>query len=139
MLSEREAETFRSALCVVHIWRPAPMVMVTRAEGVLTDQGAMSIESVMRRMALETDGIIGFHDWENVTDYELSARVRLTAASARILRQLEGAHFLVRARSVSFGVQMANAILRKLTVHTTRAAFERVLDDTLRKRAIKAG
>jgi hypothetical protein len=134
MLSEREAATLRSGKCVVHIWRPAPTVLVTRAEGVLTDHGAMSIESTMRRIVLEDGALLGFHDWENVTDYDLAARVRLTAVSARLLRQIDGAHFLTGARAVSFGVQMANAILKKLTVHPTRAAFDRVLDEAIRAR-----
>jgi len=134
MLSEREAETFRSTKCVVRVWRPAPTVLVTRAEGILTDQGALNIESMMRRMVHDDGRVVGFHDWEDVTDYDLAARVRLTAVSVLLSRSIEGAHFLTRSRVVIFGVQMANAILKKLTVHGSRPAFERMLEETVRTR-----
>ena len=134
MLPNRHAQTFHYPTCVVHVWRPAPTLMVTRVEGMLSDQGAMAIEAALHRQVAEDGRVLAFHDWEALDDYDLRARALLTTAAARVVRQIEAAHFLVRARSVAFGVQMANAILKKLTVHGSRPAFERMLEEALYSR-----
>jgi hypothetical protein len=135
LFPEREAETFRSPGCVVQIWRPARAVMVTRVEGILTEKGAMSIEAGLWRQIAEDGGqLLGFHDWEEMSDYDLAARGRLTAAASRVIGQIEIAHFLLRSRVVAFGVQMANVLLKKLTVHQSRPEFERALHEAIQAR-----
>ncbi|WP_234023621.1 hypothetical protein [Sorangium cellulosum] len=116
------------------IWCPAPALMVTRVTGTLVTEGATAIEEVMLRRAAEDGRLLVFNDWEQMNDYEQAARTRLTEASRSILETLDGGHFLLRSRVVVFGVQVANAALRKLAVHPSRASFERSLGDALRER-----
>ncbi|WP_437680135.1 hypothetical protein [Sorangium sp. So ce131] len=134
---ELTVQPMRSYSCqagTVDIWCPAPSLMVTRVAGILVDEAATAIEDVMLRRVTEDGRLIVFNDWEQMTDYEQAARTRLTEASMSILETLDGGHFLLRSRVVVFGVQIANAALRKLAVHPSRASFERSLGDALRER-----
>lgn len=134
MLPERQAEIYRSSTCVVRVWRPAPTVMVTQVEGLLNDGGARAIEQALWRQVASDGRVLAFHDWEALDDYDLTARALLTSAAARVARQIEEAHFLVRARSVVFGVKMANVIVKKFTVHGHRERFEKMLEEALAAR-----
>lgn len=134
LFSARPMETFWCPQSTVSIWRPALGVLVTRTVGVLTEGGAAAMEAAVRRQVLEEGRHLGFHDWEEMTDYEPNARTRLTSLGLTTLRALDGAHFVLRSRLVAFGVQIAHVIVPKLTVHPTRAAFEQALTAVLRSR-----
>lgn len=125
---------YRSATCVVRVWRPAPTVMVTQVEGLLNDGGAHAIEQALWRQVASDGRVLAFHDWEALDDYDLTARALLTSAAARVAKQIEQAHFLVRARPVRFGVQMANFLVKKFTVHGHRERFEEMLEAALAQR-----
>lgn len=132
LLHERPLETFWSPQGTVDIWRPTSQIIVTRVVGMLREGGAAAIEAAVRRQIMEGYRHIGFHDWEEMTDYEPNSRTRLTALGVTTLHTLEGAHFLLRSRVVTFGVQVANIIVKKLTVYPTRAEFEQALTAALR-------
>jgi hypothetical protein len=134
LFRERPLETFWSPQGTVDIWRPAALILVTRVVGVLWEGGAAAIEAAVRRQVLEGDRHLGFHDWEEMTDYEPNSRTRLTTLGVTTLRSVEGAHFLLRSRVVTFGVQIANIIIKKLTVHPSREEFEQALTAALRIR-----
>ncbi|WP_441286816.1 hypothetical protein ACSRUE_31465 [Sorangium sp. KYC3313] len=119
----------------VKIWCPAPALMVTCVTGVLVEAGAAAIEEVLLRRVAAEGRVLVFNDWEAMTDYEHVTRTRLTAATISVLHAVEGAHFLLQSRVVIFGVQIANTAIRKLTVHPSRAVFERALEDAFRQRA----
>ncbi|WP_438029827.1 hypothetical protein [Sorangium sp. So ce233] len=110
--------------------------MVTCVTGVLMDGGATAIQEVMLRRIAEDGRVLVFNDWEAMTDYEHAARTRLTDATTSVLQAVEGGHFLLQSKIVGFGVQVANAAIRKLTVHPSRALFERSLEEALRQRAL---
>ncbi|WP_437593495.1 hypothetical protein [Sorangium sp. So ce1000] len=101
----------------------------------LVEAGAAAIEEVMLRRVAVDGRVLAFHDWEAMTDYEHVSRTRLTQAAISVLPAVEGGHFLLQSRVVIFGVQIANTAIRKLTVHSSRAVFERALEDAFRQRA----
>ena len=135
MLLHQEPETYRDEACLIRVWYPAPGLHVASAEGVLTDGGASVIEASMMRALDEGGSYLAFNDWEALVDYELSARLRLTRTSARILRRMERVHILVRTRLVLLGIKMSNIVLQdKLTAYQSRAPFERALAEVLEGR-----
>jgi hypothetical protein len=107
---------------------------VSRVVGALTPEGAKAIAAVIPRTIAEDGRHLGFHDWEAMTGYEFSDRLMLTAAVGRILDRLDGLHFLTGSRVVRYGVEGANLILKRLTVHPSREAFERELVGAVAKR-----
>ncbi|WP_437971135.1 hypothetical protein WMF04_18400 [Sorangium sp. So ce260] len=119
----------------VNIWCPAPALLVTSVTGVLVEEGAAAIEEAMLRRVVEDGPILVFNDWEAMTDYDHSSRTRLTEATISVLHAIEWGHFLLGSKVVAFGVQVANTAIRKLTVHPSRAVFERALHDAIRERA----
>ena len=138
MLTLRE-QPLQSHWCLdgtVKIWCPAPGLIVTCVTGTLVDDGAAAIEDAMLRRVTEDGRVLVFNDWEAMTDYEHASRTRLTEATTSVLHAVEGGHFLLNSRSVHFGVQVANAAIRKLTVHPSRVLFERALQDVLRQRIL---
>ena len=134
ILPEHSAQMHASSKGTLYIWRPAPTMLVTRSIGVLTEACGEIIASAAQRTVAEDGRMLGFHDWEETTDYELAARARLTAIAVSMLNSFDGAHFLLRSKVVAFGVQVAGAILKKLTIHPSRDAFERALEDAMRER-----
>lgn len=135
MLLPSEPETYRDELCLIRVWFPARGLQVAFAEGTLTDRGATFLEASMTR-ALAEGSYASFNDWEGLVDYELSARLRLTRATARMIPHLQGAHILVRSRLVLLGIKMSSIVLQgKLTAHRERPPFERALAEALDARA----
>ncbi|WP_437338533.1 hypothetical protein [Sorangium sp. So ce394] len=118
----------------VNIWCPAPALLVTCVTGVLVEEGAQAIEEVMLRRVAADGRVLVFNDWEAMTDYDLASRTRLTEATMSVLDAIDGGHFLLGSKVVVFGVQVANTAIRKLTVHPSRALFERALQDAIRER-----
>ena len=102
--------------------------------GYLTTEGAREIESVFRRQITEDGWTTSFADWGEMEDYDSEARPLLTHVTYEHLASVRGAHFLVRSRVVAFGVQAANIVLRRLTLHPTEASFRHELDEALARR-----
>jgi hypothetical protein len=128
------AEVVRSERGTVYIWHPAPTVFVTRAEGCLTERAARAI-CVAGRKVIAADGrLVVFQDWEELTDYEREARIVMTKMGLEFRRHVELSHFLVRARIVALGIQLANVVLGNLRVQPSRRALEEVLRSTIRAR-----
>ncbi len=118
----------------MHLWRPAPTIAVSRVVGALTPEAARALEATLRRSIAEEGRHLGFHDWEAMTDYDFADRVRLTAAVARDFDRIDGVHFLTGSRVVRFGVEAANLVLKRLTVHPSRESFERALREAVVQR-----
>lgn len=118
----------------VNIWRPGTGLLVTRVTGYLSTDGAREIASSFRRQLAEDSWSVGFHEWGLMEDYDSEARVLLTRAVYEQISSVKAAHFLVRSRIVAFGVQAANIVLRRLTLHETEGSFHRELSGALAKR-----
>ena len=131
-LSEVELETVRDGSSVLRIWRPVRGMLITLGEGTMTDRFAMAIEDAIERQVGADGSTILFDDWELMTDYQITARLRLTRLGIRFLREIEEGHVLVRERSVLLGVKMSAVVLRgKLRAYTSRPEYERVLEEKL--------
>ncbi len=116
-----------TSLVTVTIHRPAPTVFVTRVKGRLDLAGAVAIESAFRRQVLEEKIHFGFHDWQEMTNYDGAARALLTESARELLPAVRAVHLLVGSAIVAFGVRAANIILRRLTLEPSRADFDRAL------------
>jgi hypothetical protein len=118
----------------LYLWRPAPTIVVGRVVGALTPAAVSALEEEYRRTIAEHGRHLGFHDWEAMTDYDFADRLRLTAAVARHLGAVDGLHFLTKSKAVTFGVQAANVVLGRMTVHPSRESFEHALQEAVRTR-----
>ncbi|MDC3956723.1 hypothetical protein [Polyangium jinanense] len=135
LLPVDKAETTTTARATMRVWRPARRVLVTRVTGYLDDQCATLIEAVARRVAAEEGRVMGFHDWEEMTDYDARARARLTEMARDMGKGNEGAHFLVRSKLVALGIQAASVVMSGVRVHHTRADFEAALRECIQQRS----
>ncbi len=118
----------------VDLWRPGTGLLITRVTGHLTTDGAMEMAGLLRRQVAEDGWNMAFNEWSRMEDYDAQARTLLTRATLEVLGSVKGSHFLVRSRVVAFGVQAANIVLRRLTLHPNEASFQRELADALAKR-----
>lgn len=134
LLPEDQADIFRTPRCTVHLWRPTRGVFASRVTGVLPLDGALALETMMRRVAVEDQRFIAFHDWEKMTDYDTESRVRLTRAVLDVRKSVEAAHLLVSSRIVALGVQAANLVVKLLSVHTSKATFDAALREAIYRR-----
>lgn len=134
ILPASEAQTLRTASSVVHIWRPARTLLVTRVEGMFKAESALAVETTLRRVLAEDGRAVVLHDWELMSDYESAARISLTRASIELIRSIDASHLLVKSRVVAAAVQAANLVLKILQVHNSRADFHAVVRDTLAKK-----
>jgi hypothetical protein len=134
LLPDAQAELIASPRGTTHVWQPAPGLMVTRVEGVLTQRAALVIEHASRRQVADHGQMTGYHDWEQMTDYETEARVRLVAAGTALGKALRGVHVLVTSRVVALALQGANLVLGNVIPYTSRTAFEAALREALPRR-----
>lgn len=130
-----QALVFQTPQGMTRIWTPAPTMLVTQVVGSLTGEAAVAMSNELRRVVASDGRHIGFHDWEEMTNYETASRVELTSQVREVLAVTDAVHFLVSSKVVAFGIQAANIILKLIQVHATRASFESTLRDTIRRRA----
>jgi hypothetical protein len=109
---------------VLRIEIPAPHVARVTFRGHFTDDFVEPIASTADRMTLPGRPAIAFHDWEGMTNYEMSARMRLLAVAVRNHAKTERVHFVVGSTIVRLGIEVANFAVGKLTVHPGRRSFE---------------
>src|SRR5690349_15277895 len=134
LLPAEKANVYRSTQGTVSIWRPAPTVVATRVEGVLTIEGARAIEVATRRAVDEDHRLISFHDWSDMSDYETASRIQLTRVGAEFIRVTDGIHLTLRSKLVALGVQAASLVLKNVTVHPTRESFLQLLHETVQRK-----
>jgi hypothetical protein len=134
LLPVNEAQTVVSGLGTVRLWHPAPTVFVVRVEGNLTEAISRAINAAGRRIVATDRRLAVFQDFELMTGYDRPARQELTRGGMELRKYVDMSHFLVRARIVALGVQIANIVLGNLKVHPTRAAFENLLRSTVQDR-----
>lgn len=135
ILPASRAQVVRSPTGSIHIWRPARGLFVTHIEGVMKLDGALAVETNMRRVAAEDGRFRAFHDWAGMTDYETEGRLRLTRAVLDVRKSVEESHLLVSSRLVALGVQAANLVVKILIVHTARPAFQNKLREAIHRRS----
>jgi len=135
LLPPEKAELKTTARSKVWVWRPARGLYVTRVVGHFDDAAAAFVETMARKVVADDGKIAGFHDWEEMTDYDAEARARLMELVRQIRKENEFTQFLVRSRLVALGIQAASVVLHGLRVHHTRAGFEATLHECIRQRS----
>jgi hypothetical protein len=124
LLPVADAQIIRAAGSTVYIWHPARTIFVSRVDGVLTEQAASAMLVAGQKVIASDGKLLIFHDWENVSTYDRKAREQLTKTGLQMRRQVAGTHFLVKARIVALGIQLANIVLGNLKLHPTRTSLE---------------
>lgn len=123
-LTIESARTHHDAEGALALWVLSDRALiVSRARGKMTVPRARMIEDAAEEMARTAGRYTALHDWEELSDYEIEARLRLVAAGVR-LRNRGNVHLLVRSRLIFAAVRAAQAILDNLRVHEARASFE---------------
>lgn len=126
------ARTQHDAEGAVAVWMVRDRaVFVTRASGKMTVERARLIEDASLEMARLFGRYTSLHDWDDLTDYEVEARLRLVALGVR-LRDAGDVHLLVRSRIIVAAVKTAQAILKNLHLQSERDAFDQALAAALR-------
>jgi hypothetical protein len=78
-----------------------------------------------RWVRLGGQGLMAFHDWELVEDYDTEARNLLTPWSKLNRPKFERVHMLVRSRALAWGIRIVNSITNDVMVaHHSRDSFE---------------
>ena len=132
------AQIVRTHDGTVHVWHPAPTVFVSRVEGVLSEQAADALLVAGQKVIAADGKMLVFNDWENATSYERKARERMTRAGLQMWRQVEATHFLIRARILALGIQLANIVMGNMKVHPTRASLETAIRQAVATRTARA-
>ena len=110
----------------IRVWMPAKGLLVSQVEGALTPRAGEALAAAVRKISVDgTHEYTSYNDWEKMTNYETETRVLLTdSARAGHARQI---HILIGSNVVSFGVQVADAILGNIHIYEDRAIFESAL------------
>jgi hypothetical protein len=70
-------------------------------------------------------GLLAFHDWERLEDYDSQARDLLMPWAKAHRPKFEAVHMLVRNRAIAWGIQIANHLTDgNMTTHHQRESFE---------------
>jgi hypothetical protein len=131
LLPVPSAEGVRTDAGRILIWHPARAVFVTRAEGRVSEAAAHAMYVACRRIVASDGSLVVFNDWEEVTGYDTAARILLTRVGLAFRHSVEVSHFFVRARILTLGIHIANAVLGNLQAHPDRRAFESLLRSTI--------
>ncbi len=118
-----DARITRGANGAMALWTKPSGLVITRAVGKMTTSCARALEDATEQMVRARPTHVALHDWEELTDYEIEARLRLTQLAVTY-RNVTVSHILVRSRIIVAAVDAAQAILKNLHVHGTRTAFE---------------
>jgi hypothetical protein len=121
---------------------PASTVITSRITGVFE---AILIEQFMRSFdQAVADAPPGvrykvFHDWEEMTDYDMAGRIKLTTWTVKNRAAFETVEFYLTSSVVAFGVQVANVIVGNfMRVHRDRASFESSLREAVGSASTRA-
>ena len=138
LLPLADAQIVHAAGSTVQMWHPARTIFVSRVEGVLTEQAANAMLVAGQKVIASDGKLLVFHDWENVKTYDRKAREQMTKTGFQMRRQVEATHFLVRARIVALGIQLANIVLGNMKLHPTRASLESAIREAVASHTARA-
>lgn len=116
---------------LLRIQVPTKGILVVRFRGDFIDEFAAQVAEATYRVSAESEKYTAFHDWEAMSTYETSARIRLTNVALQVRQKTEGVHLLVGSPIVAAGVQVANLIVRMITTYTDRGRFDAALSRVL--------
>ncbi len=126
-------EVHRTPNGTMFMWRPAPKLFVSRVEGHFSVAHVHAMIAANRRVITEDKRVVGYHDWEGMTDYDAEARSVITRFGAEVKSVNDGTFILLRSKIIVAAVQAANILLRNITAYSERDAFEAALRDAVRR------
>jgi hypothetical protein len=103
---------------------PLPYLARVTFRGQFTDDFVEPLSALADRLRLDGRPVIGFQDWEEMTNYQMSARMRLVAIALRNHATTERIHFVAGSTIVRMAIQVANLAMGKVEVHPGRRSFE---------------
>jgi hypothetical protein len=121
---EASASVWETAAGSLRIEIPLPYLARVTFRGHFTDDFVEPLAALADRLTLGALPTIGFHDWEGMTNYEMSARMRLVAVALRNHAKTGRIHFVVGSTMVRIGIEVANLAVGKFEVHAGRRSFE---------------
>jgi hypothetical protein len=121
---EADASVWETAAGSLRIEVPLPHLARVTFRGHFTDEFVEPLAALADRFNFAARPTIGFHDWEGMTNYEISARMHLVALALRNSGRTERIHFLAGSTMVRIGIAVANLAVSKFEVHAGRQAFE---------------
>ncbi len=108
--------------------RPTPGLFVTQFSGRLSVALAECITAYSDERLARGGSCLGFHDWEEMLQYDRDARAHLMAWTLRMRERIEALHFLVSSKFVHMGVTVGNLTLgMSLQAYTARDRFDAAL------------
>lgn len=120
---------YNDARVSIRLWWPTPGFLVTQIAGHLHGPAAQFLAGSLRAHVAMTPALrlVGFHDWERMTDYDSDARILLTDLARELNPRSDGLHLFVKSSLVAFGVRTASVVVPHLHSYASREAFERAL------------
>jgi hypothetical protein len=107
---------------------PAPGVLLTVARGRATVGAVFALIRFSEQMVAAGRRLLVFHDWENLSGYDLEAKQTLTEWSRRIIRHWDASHILFRSQLIAMAVAVENLAVRgKATSYGSRKKWEAAL------------
>jgi hypothetical protein len=137
LLSQRPVDVLATPQGTLRLWRPAPMIVVGQFSGVFADGHAAMIEALVLRTTSEDGNSVTFHDWEHMTDYDPSARARLTKLKLETTRLGNKASVIASARNVLLALEAAAVAAKNLIIFKSRPPFEASLRQALRAAGVR--
>ncbi len=118
---------YKSKKGVMRLWCPAAHVVATHIAGYFDAGLEEPFMSRADRVVEDGYRFVAFHDWAEMTGYDSSVRLSLTAWSAQHRRagHLKIANILVRAKIVAMGVSVAGMMMGgSLDAYSDPAAYK---------------
>lgn len=132
---EAAAEAYQGGGVVVHVWRPAPALLVTRLRGHAT-LTALRHYTARAEREMSRGRLTVFHQWNEMTGYDPAARDELKRWGKLHNDEFERVVYLVHSKVVAMLISVAALTLgRELVATTDEAAFLSDLSRTLQARA----
>lgn len=118
----------------VIVMHRGPKLLRTRIAGHFSNaQAATLLDALEAWMGSTKHGLVAFHDCRDATNFEPTARQKITAWSNAHIEEFAMVHILVGNRAVAWGIRMLTAILgAKIVAHHSAEAFEAAFQKVLR-------
>jgi hypothetical protein len=103
---------------------PAPHLARVTFAGHLIDEFVEPIAAAAERLTQSGRPAVAFHDWEGMTNYDMSARLGMLGVAMRNHAKTARLHFLLGSTMVRLAVEVTNLVVGKFEVHPGRRSFE---------------
>ena len=118
---------------MIALWSEGPL-LYTRVRGTFTREQAGQIIRLGNDLAAKHGVIEQFHDWSDMTGFEVACQTDLTMWTLKERRRIKRLTILVHQPVVAMGVRVANAALKGLIhVCEDQAEFTSVLNQRVRQ------